>query len=86
MVEDEDDGPCTNCWESGYDGNREARCHCLPPLPKAPMVEVTQADREAAASWMRKAKTDGMIRRGHDNDLPTVQAFATAPHRSCCSP
>ena len=40
------------------------------------MVEVTQEDWDAASRWMRKAKADGMIRRGHDNDLPTVQAFA----------
>ena len=40
---------------------------------------VEQVDREAAAEWMRKAKADGMIRRGNDNDLPTADDFAH-PH------
>ena len=28
--DDADDEVCTGCHGSGYDGNREARCHCQP--------------------------------------------------------
>ena len=30
-----DDETCTGCYGSGYDGNREARCHCQPALASA---------------------------------------------------
>ena len=30
-----DDETCTGCYGTGYDGNREGRCHCQPALDAA---------------------------------------------------
>lgn len=45
-----DDEICTGCYGTGYDGNREDRCHCQPPLAKA-------ADERQAAivAWLKNA-------------------------------
>ena len=35
-----DDETCTSCYGTGYDGNREAWCHCQ-PAPGLPVVDQT---------------------------------------------
>lgn len=51
-MSDDDDGPCTDCGDTGITYQTERRCSCLPPM-NAPSEERVMRAREVLANHIR---------------------------------